>query len=91
MKHRSIILLGLIAALLAGGLVGWLWGDNMLGAVEAREGFLKAGKAYRSALYTENTETLSERVTEAERALNTARADKVAHPGDIRARVLVPP
>jgi Na+/H+-dicarboxylate symporter len=83
-SHRRLILIGLIAALFAGGLTGWLWGDNMHRAKEAKESYMAAGKAYRAILYSENADTLAGSVKKAEEALKTARADKASHPDDIK-------
>ena len=79
-SHRRLILIGLIAALLAGGFTGWLWGDNMHASKEAKASFMEAGKAYRALLYSENKEALTGRVKKAEDALKAARADKRATP-----------
>ncbi|MBE9531843.1 MAG: dicarboxylate/amino acid:cation symporter [Proteobacteria bacterium] len=83
-SHRRLILIGLIAALLAGGFTGWLWGDNMHAAKNAKQEHMEAGKAYRALLYSENTKTLTARIEKAANDLKAARADKSYHPDDIR-------
>ncbi|MEE9543078.1 MAG: dicarboxylate/amino acid:cation symporter [Thermodesulfobacteriota bacterium] len=81
--HRRLILIGLILALLAGGLVGWLWGDNMLGAVKARKTFLNAAEKHRNFTYNASEEILTRRVYDAALALSRAKKNK-AHPEDIK-------
>lgn len=79
---RRFILIGLIAALAAGWVVGWVWGGPMKAGVEASERLAEARSVYRAAEYDLRgvpadavTEEAAERLSALKARVGEARAE----------------
>lgn len=86
-SHRKFILLGLIASLVTGWIVGWVWGGPMKAGIDAREAYLDASKEYYSLEYTLRESVLRKRLKEVREKL-TKLTDFGAHPEEVRSMEL---
>ncbi|MEE8575276.1 MAG: dicarboxylate/amino acid:cation symporter, partial [Thermodesulfobacteriota bacterium] len=66
-RHRKMILVGLIAALIIGGFTGWMWGGDMRRGIESKKALISANKELREFKYSLSADDLkgeSEKIAE---------------------------
>ncbi len=75
-KHRKIILLGLIAALLTGWFTGWYWGGKMHSGIETKAALTSASAERRQAAYA--TASITKEIEILRVSLEEARRDQTS-------------